>query len=321
MSNNEATLKAVAMPVPGKDEPRHGPEADPIPKAADYSDLQRPQPTRPHTMLFFALVAAALFAGWYLRGEEFLVAESGTGYALGIIGGTMMLLLLLYPLRKKARFMRNWGQIKHWFRTHMVLGVIGPVLVVFHCNFRIGSMNSTVVLFTTLLVAGSGLVGRYIYTKIHYGLYGRQLTLKELQEDLTHKRSSLVFALKFAPKLKEKLLDFDDSALKTRESFHGSLWGHIVMSIKGRWIHLALLLGLRRTISVAAKRYDWSALDRRRRAKAVRKHISIHMKAAQRISEFNVYERFMSLWHLFHFPLFIILVAAGVVHILAVHMY
>ena len=140
-------------------------------------------------------VAVVIVSGWYLRGEEFLVAESGLGYNLGIVGGSMMLLLLLYPVRKKARFMRNLGHIKHWFRAHMILGVLGPVLVLYHCNFQIGSMNSTVVLFTTLLVAGSGLVGRYIYSKIHYGLYGRQLTLKELKEDLDHKQSSLVFAL------------------------------------------------------------------------------------------------------------------------------
>ena len=321
MSNNDVTFKAVKMPGHKRGAPAQGHGADPIPKAADYSDLYRPQPIRPHTLLFFALVAAALFAGWRMKGEEFLIAESGPGYALGIIGGAMMLLLLLYPLRKKARFMRNWGQTKHWFRTHMILGVIGPALIVFHSNFSIGSINSTVVLFTMLLVTGSGLVGRYIYTKIHYGLYGRQLTLKELQEDLTHKKSSIVFVLKFAPKLKEKLLAFDNSALKTRDSFLSSLWGHIAMSTKGRWTHLALLLELRRSISAAAKRHDWSTLDRRRRRKAIKKHISIHMKAARRISEFNVYERFMSLWHLFHFPLFIMLVIAGVAHILAVHMY
>ena len=123
------------------------------PKATDYAELHRPQPTRPHTLAFFALVVATLFGGWYLRGEEILTAEAGSGYALGIVGGAMMLLLLVYPLRKKVRFMRNWGEIKHWFRAHMILGVIGPVLVLFHCNFRIGSINSTVVLFATLAVA------------------------------------------------------------------------------------------------------------------------------------------------------------------------
>ena len=63
----------------------------------------------------------------------------------------------------------------------MVLGIIGPVLVLYHANFNIGSMNSRVVLLASLLVAGSGLFGRYFYTKVHYGLYGRKLSFIELK--------------------------------------------------------------------------------------------------------------------------------------------
>ncbi len=325
MSNKEATLKVVEGPAIKENrrtgERRQDQSAKVKPRVAEYDDLYKPQSTSFRTVLFFALVAAVLIAGWYMSGEEFLVAESGMGYTLGIVGGSMMLLLLLYPLRKKARFMRSMGAVKHWFRAHMLLGVIGPVLVLFHCNFNIGSMNSTVVLSAMLLVAGSGLVGRYVYTKIHYGLYGRQITLRELQEDLDYKKSSLVFVLKYAPKLRERLQAFDSSALKSRESFRSSLWGYLTIGIRGRWTHVALLVGLRRALKVAAKRYEWSELERQRRSRAARKHISIHMNSALRIAEFNVYERFMSLWHLLHFPLFIMLVVAGVVHILAVHMY
>ncbi len=329
MSNSVAELKPVETIGHKVDVPRKSTREDAKrdsgeeakPRAADYCELHKPHSTANHTLIFYILVVSTLLAGWYLRGEEFLVAESGPGYALGIVGGSMMLLLLLYPLRKKARFMRNLGQIKHWFRGHMLLGVLGPVLVLFHSNFSIGSMNSTVVLFATLLVAGSGLVGRYIYTQIHYGLYGRQLTLKELQEDLDHKKNTLVFVLKFAPKLRERLLAFDDSALKTRDSFFSSLWGYITISLRGRWVHLSLLFALRRTLDVAAKRSEWSDLERQRKSMAARKHISIHIKSALRIAEFSVFERFMSLWHLLHFPLFIMLVVAGIIHILAVHMY
>ncbi len=340
MSNTEAISDRLLMPeqvsVPNvsvperaerkKPEPKRAeklksPETESKPRASDYSELYRPQSTSRGTILFFALVAAVIVSGWYLRGEEFLVAESGLGYGLGIVGGSMMLMLLLYPVRKKARFMRNMGHVKYWFRAHMLLGILGPVLVLYHCNFRIGSMNSTVVLLATLLVAGSGLIGRYIYTKIHYGLYGRQLTLLELKEELDRKKSSLVFVLKYAPKLRERLLAFDDSVLKKRESFIGSLGGFIGTSIRGRWTHLVLLIGLGRALDVAARRLEWAGLERKRRGMAAREHISTHIRSAMRISEFNLYERFMSLWHLFHFPLFIMLVIAGIGHIIAVHMY
>ena len=36
---------------------------------------------------------------WSVRDYRYLEAESGIGYALGIVGASMMLILLLHPLR------------------------------------------------------------------------------------------------------------------------------------------------------------------------------------------------------------------------------
>jgi hypothetical protein len=67
-----------------------------------------------------------LYDGWRNRGDNYLTAESGLGYALGIVGGSMMFTMLLYTARKKIRFMRRLGALKHWFRAHMVFGVLPP---------------------------------------------------------------------------------------------------------------------------------------------------------------------------------------------------
>ena len=103
--------------------------------------------------IWYTSVLLVLVAGWSVRGERYLIAESGIGYWLGIIGGSMMLLLLLYPLRK--RFVR-WtaiGSVKSWFRIHMILGIVGPVAVIFHSGFQLGSFNSTIAFVCMLIVA------------------------------------------------------------------------------------------------------------------------------------------------------------------------
>jgi hypothetical protein len=74
-----------------------------------------------------------------------------------------MLLLLLYSVRKRVRWLARFGETRHWFRTHMMLGIVGPVLILYHCNFDLGDLNSKVALYCTLLVAGSGVLGRYLY--------------------------------------------------------------------------------------------------------------------------------------------------------------
>ena len=134
------------------------------------------------TLVFTFVCLALLFTGIYNRDEYYLTAEHGPGYALGIAGGVMMLLLLIYPLRKRFRFMNHVLALRTWFRLHMLLGVVGPMCILFHCNFSLGSANSNVALIAMCLMVASGMVGRFLYSRIHFGLYGEEVSLRELQQ-------------------------------------------------------------------------------------------------------------------------------------------
>lgn len=288
---------------------------------AETAGRYAPNDTGLQTYIWYLSVAAILAFGWLTRGEERFVAESGTGYYLGIIGGAAMILLLLYPLRKTKRFMRDLGPIKYWFRIHMVLGIIGPVLVLYHANFQLGSMNSRVVLLASLLVAGSGLFGRYFYSKVHNGLYGRKLSLLELKDLIETDQGAIKRVLYYAPKLQERLFTFDDQALKSRYSLIGSAIHVISVAFKAKWIHMALRLHLRRTLKVVARRDKWNAAETLEHAREARRHIKAHMRAGMKVAGFTFFERLMALWHLFHMPLFILLIVVAAIHIVAVHMY
>ena len=41
--------------------------------------------------------------------------------------------------------------------------MLGPVLILWHTNFKLGSINSSVALIAMLVVAASGLVGRFLH--------------------------------------------------------------------------------------------------------------------------------------------------------------
>ncbi len=142
-------------------------------------------------LAFAAALATTLFIGWRDSEEGHLTPESGVGYWLGICGASAMLLLLLYPLRKRMKALRGFGSLSAWFRIHMMLGLIGPALILLHCNFKLGSLNSTVALFSMLTVAASGLIGRYLYSRVHLGLYGRRAQIDELFGDVSHLRSAI----------------------------------------------------------------------------------------------------------------------------------
>jgi hypothetical protein len=55
----------------------------------------------------------------------------------------------------------------------MIMGIGGPLLILMHSTFQVGSLNAAVALYSMLLVAGSGVVGRFIYVRVHRGLSRR----------------------------------------------------------------------------------------------------------------------------------------------------
>ena len=148
--------------------------------------------------------AALLVWGYTFPTEQYITPQTGVGYALGIIGGSAMLLLLVYPARKRVRALKFLGTTKHWFQAHMVLGIVGPVLVLFHSNFSLGATNSNVALACMLVVSGSGLLGRYFYTRIHHGLHGRRANLAELK-DYAEKLRWVTSNVEFLPDLVQRI--------------------------------------------------------------------------------------------------------------------
>ena len=100
--------------------------------------------------------------GWSRRDEFYVVPDEGLGYALGILGLALMLLLLLYSLRKRWSLLRDALPIRHWFHVHMALGILGPTAILYHSNFHLGSLNANVALVCMLVVSASGFVGRLI---------------------------------------------------------------------------------------------------------------------------------------------------------------
>ncbi len=51
------------------------------------------------------------------------------------------------------------------------------------------------------------------------------------------------------------------------------------------------------------------------------RYIDDRLSATRRVVEFAAFERLFSLWHALHMPLFMMLLIAGVVHVVAVHVY
>ena len=282
---------------------------------------RKPEKRRSNSVRGYSLVILTICFGWVLRERELIDPAAGLGYWLGIIGGSMMLVLLLYPLRKRIRVLRLLGPTSHWFRIHMFLGVLGPLLILYHCNFQLGSFNSKVALYCMLLVAGSGVIGRHFYARIHRGLYGRKTSLAELQSDLTASLEKSHGLAALTPQLVSKLERMSselqgDAITRTLGVGRSLQW-----MIKKYVVRISLILTARRELRAQAMTSTVVQQDHKRLRKAASKYVSDYVGLMGRIAQFSFYERLFSLWHVFHLPLFFIMVLTALLHVLAVHMY
>ena len=267
----------------------------------------------------FLTSAAVLLWGYNFPTEQYITPQSGFGYALGIVGGSLMLLLLLYPARKRIPGLRVIGTTKLWFQLHMAFGVIGPLLILFHSNFRLGATNSNVALFCMLIVAGSGMFGRYFYAHIHHGLHGRKATLDELRTYAERLRQ-VSTEVSFLPELVDRIGAQEQVLIQRSERVF-----LLARPLVGAFGAFVARYRLRSYVQRALKRERAAGntpagQDARLRSVA-RQYIDARLGATRRVVEFSAFEQLFSLWHALHMPLFLMLLIAGTVHVIAVHVY
>src|SRR3989344_6812831 len=302
MGHEQAIIRAAKIP------------ARPSEKSETRSGMPRPFAALPVTVLLLLAVWAVREGHYYEPGDDF-------GYALGVIGGVMLLALLLYSLRKHIRFMRNWGPTKHGFRLHMILGIAAPTLILFPSTFRGGSVNATVALSCMLLVAGSGIIGRFIYRKIHHGLYGRSATLQEMQVNLGVVGGDVKSKFHFAPQIEARLKAFETSTLGEHKSAWSRIWLFATVGMRAGWTYHLVANELHRIGRAHAHKHAWGSDKLEKRLIAGNSVVRRYLDAIVDVARFSVYERLFSLWHVLHVPFVFMLLISGIAHVVAVHMY
>lgn len=262
------------------------------------------------------LVAAVMLA-WDVQATLPYTSGSETGYWLGVAGGSLMLGLLIYPLRKRFRFLGFLGPLKHWFRFHLVGGIAGPLLVLFHSTFRVGSFNAGIALGSMLLVVASGLVGRFLYRRIHKGLYGSRATSAELQKALDRQLEALAPVLARVPAVAGEIGRFSALAARQPAGLPARIWHFVTLG----WSRRLAGRRIRRMLA----RYDADARRPGPGADGHRVRLAASadstLRAYQRTAQFASYERLFSLWHVIHVPFLVMLLVTAIVHVVAVHAY
>jgi hypothetical protein len=175
-----------------------------------------------------------------------------------------------------------------------------------------------------LVVALSGIVGRFIYKRIHEGLYGRKMNLDDLQKavDLNQRNSDRVSAVAIAATgVDQKLMKFRDVAFEHDLGLATRFWRFITFDWRRFRLTRHSKHELKTAIGHLANAQGWGKQEQTRHLQDAMMYVKRYLASVQVAAQFLAYERLFRLWHILHTPFVWLLGISGIVHVIAVNMY
>lgn len=259
--------------------------------------------------LELSFVAVLIVAAGFVVYETFGSpgGSDPVGHMLGIIGMTMMLMTeTLYTFRKRLKWFQV-GRLRSWLSFHIFTGIVGPALVLTHTAFEFNGLAG-LSMFFTVIVVGSGFVGRYLYTAIPRTRAGAELTLAQVQAQEAEVQQQIDRAAAEKSAQAQTLLQAD--ATHQGEAQRGTIGSVLGRAVTDYRYRRDLDRSLRRLNK--AERRQLSELSRllRRRRELERQIATLHSA-----------HRLMGWWHTVHVPLGVTLFLSAFLHVIGVLYY
>jgi hypothetical protein len=226
---------------------------------------------------------------------------SGTiGLHLGMVAFAMFLIVYIYPLRKLWPWLGRQGSARHWLDYHVLLGITAPVLVTFHSAFKFSGLAG-VAFWIMVIVALSGVVGRYIYSQIPRKMNFVEVSLSEAKgqsEKLAEQLKNLGI---LAPRDIEALVRLPDAHESERMSTLAALCKMMLFDVQFPFrvwrLRQKMLWSHRKTMSLVGLRKTQNA--KLETAITTAKEQIVLAKKILFLSKTN---KMLHLWHLIHRP-------------------
>jgi len=264
----------------------------------------------------FSLVVGALLLTWYLWEDSYLQNEEDLVYNLGLIGGIMMLLQFIYSARKRSAKMRRWGNLKLWFGLHTVIGISAPAIIVIHSRFELASINGTVAFIAMLVVVFSGIIGRYLYSQVNFDLSNSRIKLTRLHKDMHANVIRPNAGL--ASDIEKHLKGFMIAAFATPGNIIQAAMVAASVDLRAKYIYFQLC-----QLKVPQATTGQSGVSQNVNlfGHEEKKILKEYLGVLSKMAHYNAYKQLFALWRIGHVPFIYLLLATGLAHVLAVHMY
>ncbi len=120
-----------------------------------------------------------------------LRSSSAIGLTLGFTGAGLVLINLLYLLRRSAPRFFSFGTLRGWMAIHVATGFCSLLVAVLHSGMRVGDTTGGHAFVALIVLVATGSIGRYLYSFLPRAANGRELELEEVRGRLTALSSEL----------------------------------------------------------------------------------------------------------------------------------
>jgi hypothetical protein len=215
---------------------------------------------------------------------------------LGWVGFCIMLTTNFYILRKRTKIFGQLGSLNGWLNFHIFCGLLGPVFIIFHCDFKVRGLVA--ISFWSMMVSfASGIVGRYFYVNI----LERKKTAEDRAEKIWKVFQNLAAKFNF---------NQEHPALKKVEFFalsyvgapvKGQMLDPITALVSSMMGDLRLIFGNPKTLPGMPP--------------VSRMMLREYALAKRKADLLQPFQQLMGYWHTFHTPFAVFMYVVAVIHI------
>jgi hypothetical protein len=224
------------------------------------------------------------------------------GQTAGLVAFFLFLFLWLYPIRKRVR-LAFLGPVPRWLDAHIVAGVLMPFVGALHAGFRFSGVIG-LGYFAMLVVAGSGVIGRYLYLRIPRARSGVELS----REEVAARRRGLVGEIVDASGIPVDRLKDLLRPPTSREAGRGIV-RTLVELVRADFARRSAIRRLVRELAAGAGQLP------PQRLRVVEQLARQEIALAQQARLLEATGRVFRLWHAFHLPFAITAFVAVTIHV------
>lgn len=226
------------------------------------------------------------------------------GHAYGIIGTLMLIIgVSIYMIRKRLRWLFNFGYLKYWLELHIFLCTVGPILVLYHTAFKFGGIVS-VSFWSMVLVVLSGIIGRFIYLQIPRTIQGKEINMKDLLSMRQELEDKLSQEMLFDTRLLNEL-----DVLASPERYKSkNLFAALLLFSKDFFRIKKFLHKLKKNVLRAGfSKYRRKELISKAQAEII---------LSRRLGMLRTMQNLFHYWHIIHLPFALVMFVIMIVHVI-----